>query len=79
MRNYFDIIILDIPSVNGHSEVLPLCKYGDAYMLVVAQGVTPADQIRAALDDLGTERLAGVVLNRTANDAPTWLSRFTGS
>lgn len=79
MRSHFDIIILDLPAVGGHSGVLSLGAFADTYILVARQGAAPTANIRAAIDDLGSDRIAGVVLNQVSLSAPSWLTRFARS
>lgn len=78
-REYYDMIILDLPSIGSHSGVLALSEFADRYVLVARQGVAPVAQVRAAIDDLGEQYLAGVVLNQADFDAPKWLSGLTGT
>lgn len=79
MRSHFDIIIMDLPAIGGHSGVLSLGAFADSYILVARQGAAPTTNIRAAIDDLGRERIAGVVLNQVSLSAPSWLTRYAGS
>lgn len=79
MRGHFDIIILDLPAVGGHSGVLSLGALADSYILVARQGAAPMTNIRGAIDDLGSDRIAGVVLNQVSLSAPSWLTRYAGS
>jgi len=79
MRDFFDIIIMDLPAVSNHAGVLSLGEYADSYVLVAQQGVAPAAGIRRAIDDMGSARLAGVVLNKAELAAPKWLTRLAGN
>jgi len=69
----FDIVILDVPAVGESSDSLALTGLADQTFVVVRQGGAPIEQIRLALDDLGRDRLGGVVLNDAAIKAPSWL------
>jgi Mrp family chromosome partitioning ATPase len=40
---------------------------------VVRSGVTPSKLVRQALDELGEEKVLGVVLNDSRPDLPSWL------
>jgi Mrp family chromosome partitioning ATPase len=41
----------------------------------VRAGVTPAKLVRQALDQLGEERVLGVVLNDSRTELPSWLDQ----
>ncbi len=69
----FDIVILDIPAVGETSDSLALTGLAGQTFVVVRQGGAPIEQIRVALDDLGRDRLGGIVLNDAAIKAPSWL------
>ncbi len=78
-RESFDVVILDLPAVASHTGVLALAEYADRYLLVARQGAAPVAQVRAAIEDLGKDYLAGVVLNQVDFDTPKWLMGITGS
>ena len=79
LNKYFDLVVLDLPAVTSHSGVLTLSEFADSFLLVVRQGVASRNQIRAAIRDLGSSRLAGVVMNQVELETPKWLRRLTGS
>jgi|GEM_PF-6940740 len=78
-RESFDVVILDLPAVASHTGVLSLSEYADRCLLVARQGAAPVAKVRAAMDDLGRDYLAGVVLNHADFDTPNWLMGITGS
>jgi protein-tyrosine kinase len=60
----FDWVIVDSPPVLGLSDtslIAPLC---DAIVLIVRAESTPLKLIRYAIDQIGQDRICGVVLNR---------------
>jgi Mrp family chromosome partitioning ATPase len=75
LSEQFDHVLLDLPAVLTTSEALALSEVSGAVMLVVAQGVTPEAQLKAALDDLSGVRVLGAVLNRTSAKTPKFLLR----
>lgn len=66
----FDRLVLDIPAIRLTSDAIPLAALGNAACLVVRQGVTPAADIKRALDDVGNLPMLGVVLNRVHTFTP---------
>ncbi len=78
LREYFDVVILDLPAITSHSGVLTLGEFADAFLLVVRQGAAPAAQIRAAMEDLRDTKLAGIVMNNVKITSPGWLRRVAG-
>lgn len=69
----FDHLIFDIPAVRATSDAVALVTHSDAACVVVRQGVTPASQVRLALDELQHETMLGVILNRTRISTPGWI------
>jgi len=78
LREYFDVVILDLPAITSHSGVLALGAFADSSLLVVRQGAAPIAQIRAAMEDLGESTFAGVVMNNVKITSPKWLRRVAG-
>ncbi len=70
----FDWIIVDTPPVGLLSDANLLARAVDAVVLVIGAGSTPYAAVRRAVGELGRERVAGVVLNRTA-DGPARIYR----
>lgn len=79
LKDYFDLVIFDLPAVSTHTGVLGLSQFADRYAIVARQGVSPMADIRAAVADLGEERLAGIVLNQTKFSTPKWINRLFGA
>ena len=78
LRNYFDIVVLDLPAVSSNAGVLSLTEFADSFVLVVRQGTASRTKIRNVLEDLDASRFAGVVLNEVSDETPRWFSRLTG-
>jgi capsular exopolysaccharide synthesis family protein len=68
-RRTFDWTFLDGAPVGLLSDARLLASMADITLLVALAGKTPYDAIQSAADELGPERLAGVVLNRVADAA----------
>lgn len=60
-RNLF---ICDLPPVFANDDAVTAMAHLDAYVLVAEEGRTTEREIRDAVDVLGRERLAGIVLNK---------------
>jgi Mrp family chromosome partitioning ATPase len=60
-RNFF---ICDLPPVFANDDAAIIMESLDGYVVVAQDGKTTQREIEAAIDMLGQERLAGVVLNK---------------
>jgi capsular exopolysaccharide synthesis family protein len=75
LRSQYGLIVLDLPPVLTSTDTQVLARLADQLILVVRANVTPAKQVRQALDELGEERVLGVVLNDSRPDLPSWLDQ----
>lgn len=66
----FDHVILDVPPVLSTGEAITLASLGEAFILVVRQGVTAEAQVQSALEELRHMVPLGVVLNRASSRVP---------
>lgn len=66
----YDHLLLDLPPVLISSEGLTLATYGEAGLMVVRQGVTPASHVRKALGHLEGTRILGIVMNGASSKIP---------
>jgi receptor protein-tyrosine kinase len=62
-RRTFDWVLIDTPPVGLLTDARLLASMTDAALLVAMAGKTPYDAIQSAVQALGAECLAGVVLN----------------
>jgi Mrp family chromosome partitioning ATPase len=76
IRERFDFVIMDLPSVLRNSDIQVLAALTDRIVLVVRSGVTPTRLIRRAVGEMGAERLAGAILNAFRPDLPAWLDQL---
>lgn len=60
---HFDWIILDTPPVFPVADTLSLCHASDAVLLVVRSGVTPKSNVDEAIELIGSNRIAAIILN----------------
>jgi Mrp family chromosome partitioning ATPase len=59
-----NIFICDLPPVFANDDAVATMANLDGYILVSEEGKTTERELRDAVDALGRERLAGVVLNK---------------
>ena len=60
-RNYF---VCDLPPVFANDDAAIIMESMDGYVVVAQDGKTTQREVEAAVDMLGQERLAGVILNK---------------
>jgi Mrp family chromosome partitioning ATPase len=60
---YFDWILIDSPPILPLTDALMLQRQSDATHLVVRAGATPDGSVEEAIELLGRQNIAGVVLN----------------
>jgi Mrp family chromosome partitioning ATPase len=75
LRERFDLIIVDLPSVLNNSDIQVLSALTDRVVLVVRAGITPFKLVRRAMAEIGPDRLAGTVLNAYSPELPAWLEQ----
>jgi capsular exopolysaccharide synthesis family protein len=65
LRQYFDYVILDTPSLDNLEDGAVLARAADAAVLVVKAGSTPIQAVRHSMErlDKGRVEVVGVVLN----------------
>jgi capsular exopolysaccharide synthesis family protein len=66
----FDWVIIDTPHVSLLPDVNLLAWLGDAVLLVVQAGTTSYRLVQHAVDELGSERIVGTILNQAREQAP---------
>ncbi len=76
LRERFDLVILDLPSVLTTTDTQVLAGLADYLLLVVRSGVTPTKLVTQALETLEQDKLVGLVLNDRRSDLPSWLDRW---
>jgi Mrp family chromosome partitioning ATPase len=71
----FDHVLIDLPAIRSTSEALRLAESCRSVAVVVTQGVTPEDEVKAVVDELHAINLLGVILNRNSTKIPRVLRR----
>jgi Mrp family chromosome partitioning ATPase len=59
----YDRIILDTPACLGLPDAKSVSELCDGLVMVVRAGVTPKEEVQAALEILDRRRVVGMVLN----------------
>jgi Mrp family chromosome partitioning ATPase len=75
LRERFEVIILDLPSILAATDTLVLAGLADQLLLVVRSGVTPSAVLGQALQQLNQDKLVGMVLNDYRRPLPRWLDK----
>jgi Mrp family chromosome partitioning ATPase len=73
LDDQYDHIILDLPAVTATSDSILLASHGTGICLVIQQGVTPVQRVKAILDDLDHLNIIGVILNQVKVATPSFL------
>ena len=58
------LFVVDLPPVFANDDASTVMQRLDAYIVVAEEGKTTKREVRDATEALGTERLAGVILNK---------------
>jgi Mrp family chromosome partitioning ATPase len=73
LKQRFDYLIIDIPAVAATSDTVALTSLADSVAIVVRQGVTPANTVKTALDEVKHVPVLGVILNQVQVFTPKWI------
>ncbi len=69
----FDYLIFDVPAVSATSDTVALTSLAESVEVVVRQGVTPVNTVKAALDEVKHVPVLGVILNQVQVYTPRWI------
>jgi Mrp family chromosome partitioning ATPase len=75
----FDWVILDSAPIVAQPETGEMAAMVDVAVLVINAGKTPHDLVLRAVEALGRDRLAGVVLNRVDDSVQAATSGIAGA
>ena len=79
LRGHFDLLILDTPPILAVPDALTISDQLDAFILVFRLNYTPYKMLGQAVDELGTEKIMGVVLNADDKKSDKYYSRYYGN
>lgn len=72
----FDYLIFDVPAILSTSDAVPLASLADACCVVIHQGVTSIDDVKAALDEIDHLTILGTVLNNEEIATPSFIVKL---
>jgi receptor protein-tyrosine kinase len=75
-RARFDWVLVDSPPAAVVPDANILARLADGVLLVVRAANTPYDAAALAIEQLGRERVLGVVMNRVPDDSPDGSFRY---
>jgi protein-tyrosine kinase len=79
IRSRFDVILLDSPPILPVADTLGLRDQVDGFLFLYKAGLTPHPMFRQALEELGEEKIIGVVLNGVKSLPRSHYQRYFGS
>jgi len=79
LRGHFDLLILDTPPILPVPDAITISEQLDAFILVFRLSFTPYKLLQQAVDELGTGKIMGVVLNGDEKKSDKYYSRYYGS
>jgi len=78
LRGHFDLLILDTPPILPVPDALTISEQLDAFILVFRLSYTPHKFFRQAVDELGTGKIMGVVLNGDEKKSDNYYHKYYG-
>jgi capsular exopolysaccharide synthesis family protein len=78
MRDKFDLILLDTPPVLPVADTMSIKDQIDAFLFIFRMGFTPYVMLRQVIEDMGKEKIIGVVLNRVEPQSQKYYKRYYG-
>jgi len=77
-RGQFDLVVLDTPPVLPVPDALTVAEQVDSFILLFRLSHTPQQLFRQAVDEIGEQRILGVVLNGEAPKSNRYYSKYYG-
>lgn len=78
IRNQYDYIIVDTPPVIPVSDALIIREHVDGFIFVVRSGFANYNLIKQAVDELGEDRILGVIVNGVKLERNRFYKRYYG-
>jgi Mrp family chromosome partitioning ATPase len=78
VRSHFDVILLDTPPILPVADTLGLRDQVDGFLFLYRVGHTPHPMMRQAVEEVGEEKILGVVLNGVAPRKQRYYQRYYG-
>ena len=77
-REVFDVILLDTPPVLPVADALSLRDQVDRFLLVYRAGFTPYPMLRQVIEEIGEQKVLGVVINRVKPMTNKYYKQYYG-
>jgi len=78
MRDQYDVILLDTPPIVPVSDTLALRDVVDGFILVYRLGFTPHTLFRQTMEEIGEQKLLGVLLNGVEPHSERYYQKYYG-
>jgi capsular exopolysaccharide synthesis family protein len=78
VREHFDVILLDTPPVLPVADTLSLRDQVDRFLLVYRAGFTPYPMLRQVIEEIGEQKVLGVVINRVKPMTDKYYKQYYG-
>jgi len=78
LRETYDVILLDTPPIVPVSDTLTLRDVVDGFILVYRLGHTPHNLFRQTLEEIGEQKLLGVLLNGVEPHSERYYQKYYG-
>jgi len=78
IRGEFDLIVLDTPPILPVPDALTISEQVDSFIMIFRLGHTPHQLFRQALEEVGAQKVMGVVLNGAEKKSDRYYSRYYG-
>lgn len=78
VRSHFDVILLDTPPILPVADTLGLRDQVDGFLFLYRVGYTPYPMLRQATEEVGEEKILGVVLNGVMPKNQRYYQRYYG-
>jgi Mrp family chromosome partitioning ATPase len=77
-RGNFDVVLLDTPPILPVADTLCLRDQVDGFLFLYRAGFTPHPLLRQAAEEVGEEKILGVVLNGVTQQNQKYYHRYYG-
>lgn len=78
IRDHFDLVLLDTPPILPVADTLALREYVDGFVFMYRVGFTPYLMLKNAIEEVGEEKVIGVVLNGVEPQKEKYYQRYYG-
>lgn len=79
MRKAFDVVLIDTPPVVPISDMITLREKVDGVIVLYRAGVTPIGMLRQTVEEIGLNKIFGVVINGVDQKSKRYYDRYYGN